>query len=76
MGTNNLNLNCFIQCIAKELFGYQYRAWQKGASYVALILFLALPGCSLAKSHTFLPISVEVWEVGRIVRPCHTGLSS
>ena len=35
-----------------------YRARLKGASYVALILFLALPGCSLANSRTFLPISV------------------
>ena len=36
----------------------RYRARLKGASWVALILFLALPGCSLAYSHAFLPISV------------------
>ena len=30
------------------------------ASQVVLILFLALPGCSLANSHTFFPISVDV----------------
>ena len=39
-----------------------YRARLKGAGYVALILFLALPGSSLANSHAFLPISVEVHE--------------
>ena len=31
----------------------------KGASEVALVIFLALPGCSLANSHDFLPISVH-----------------
>ena len=29
---------------------------------VALILFLALPGCSLANSHAFLPISVLLFS--------------
>ena len=43
-----------------------YRARQKGASKVALILFLALPGCSLANSHAFSPISVHWhrWRFG------------
>ena len=35
-----------------------YRARLKGWGWVALILSLALPGCSLANSHAFLPISV------------------
>ena len=39
---------------------FNYRARLKGASLVALILFLALPGCSLSNSHAFLPISVHV----------------
>ena len=36
-----------------------YRARLKGKGRVALILFLALPGCNLANSHAFLPISVH-----------------
>ena len=35
-----------------------YRARLKGGAQVALILFLALPGCSLANSHIFMPVSV------------------
>ena len=34
-----------------------YKARLKGAYYVALITFLALPGCGLANSPAFLPIS-------------------
>ena len=36
----------------------KYRARLKGGGQVALILFLALPGCTFANSLAFLPISV------------------
>ena len=44
---------------------YVYRARLKGGGLVALILFLAVPGCSLANSHAFLPISVVKHNPGR-----------
>ena len=37
------------------VYAYKYRILLK----VALIIFLALSGCSLANSHAFLPISVQ-----------------
>ena len=46
----------------------------KGASEVALVIFLALPGCSLANSHAFLPISVHFIMTSQhqsnFYRPC------
>ena len=43
-----------------QYYGMPYRARLKGRGEFALILFLALPGCSLANSPAFLPISVVV----------------
>ena len=40
-----------------------YRAGLKGGGQVVIIVFLDLPGCSLANNHAFLPISAFLMQI-------------